>query len=103
MVLVEKALTMQADLDLDGWMDMMSEDVVYSFPDDGEHNQTMLIGKFASKRIECPYRKGIRLEVFSLIGNRTKLNHCFWYESEKIGCFVSRNFEQNEKRNKTHD
>lgn len=46
-VLVEKAMTLQTDFNYEAWADMLSEDVVFVFPDDGDSNQIKAVGKSA--------------------------------------------------------
>ena len=46
-VLVEKAMTLQADFEIEAWADMLADDVVYSFPDYGERSQNNCVGKTA--------------------------------------------------------
>ena len=44
-VLVEKAMTLQTDFTYEAWADMLSEDVVFVCPDDGDSNQIKIVGK----------------------------------------------------------
>lgn len=46
-VLVEKAMTLQTDFNYEAWADMLSEDVVFVFPDGGDSNQIKIVGKSA--------------------------------------------------------
>lgn len=67
-VLVEKAITLQADFDFEAWADMLSDDVVYSFPDDGEQNQTTLAGKTAVVAYWKNWREGHHIKTFEFTG-----------------------------------
>ncbi len=67
-VLVEKAITLQADLDLEAWADMLADDVVYSFPDDGAQNQTTLVGKPAVLVYWQNWREKHHIKSFSFTG-----------------------------------